>query len=57
VSDGGKNEDLGQGTIPHSETTKLREEVAEALQSSTLTDSRFADEAQQSALVGHEVRL
>jgi hypothetical protein len=56
ASDGGENEDLGQGTIPHSET-KLREEVAEALQPSTLTGGRFADEPDQGALVGHEVSL
>ena len=56
VLDGDKNEDLGQGTIPHSET-KLREEVAEALPSSMLTGGRFADEADQGALVGHEVSL
>ena len=56
VPDGGKNEGLRQGAIPHSET-KLREEVAEVLQPSALTGSRFADEAHQGALVGHEVSL
>jgi len=56
VPDGGKNEEVRQGTIPHS-TTKLREEIAEALRPSTLTGGRFADEAHEGALVGYEVRL